>query len=318
MAQKSVLAMGEVLVEIMRPGPDQPLDAPGTFLGPYVSGAPAIFAIACARLGLPTALVGTVGDDAFGRLIRRAGSGDGLDLSYLAVDPRRPTACAFVSYRANGRRDFVFHVRDAAAGRVDPSWPPDGLVDSVEWLHVCGSTLAVNGDWRDACLRAARVVHERGAHVSFDPNLRPELLGGRSVAEVCGPMLLLADIVLPSGFEATMLTGEPTAEAGCMRLLEFGADLVVLKRGALGATAFTVETTYEIDAFPVEEVDPTGAGDVFAAGLAAALLDGRPPAEAVRWACAAGALSVTRQGPAEGAPARAELRALLEAGNAGG
>jgi sugar/nucleoside kinase (ribokinase family) len=313
MAQTGVLAMGEVLVEILRPAPDQPLDTPGTFLGPFLSGAPAIFAVACARLGLPTAFVGTVGDDAFARLIRRGAQRDRLDLTYLAVDPQRPTACSFVSYRANGQREFVFHLRDAAAGHVDPTWPPVDLTASVDWLHVCGSTLAVNDDWRDACLRAARTARERGAHVSFDPNLRPELLGGRGVAEVCGPMLLLADIVLPSAFEAAMLTGEPTAEAGCLRLLEFGADLVVLKRGALGATAFTAETSYEIDAFPVEEVDPTGAGDVFAAGLAAALLEGYPPAEAVRWACAAGALSVTRRGPAEGAPTRAELRALLDA-----
>lgn len=305
-----VVALGEVLVEFMRPDRSTPLDVPGSFAGPFMSGAPAIFAGACARLGTPAALLGTIGDDAFGRLIRRQGERDGLDLTYLGTDPARPTACAFVAYDASGRRDFIFHLRDAAAGVVDPAWPGDALA-AVDWLHLCGSTLAINDAWRDLALRAARLARERGAHVSFDPNVRPELLGGRSVAEVCGPLLRLADVVLPSGAEATMLTGEMTPEAGCLRLLEFGADLVVLKRGTRGAVAFTQQTSEESDAFVVEEIDPTGAGDVFAAALAGALLRGVPPREAVRHACAAGALAVTRRGPLEGAPTRAELDALL-------
>lgn len=309
MTQARVIALGEVLVEFMRPERGTPLDVPGSFEGPFMSGAPAIFAGACARLGTPTALLGTVGDDPFGRLIRRQGERDGLDLTYLATDPVRPTACAFVAYDRAGRRDFVFHVRDAAAGAIDPAWPGDALA-AADWVHVCGSTLALSDGWRDLALLVARRARERGAHVSFDPNVRPELLGGRSVAEVCGPLLRLADVVLPSGAEATMLTGELTSEAGCLRLLEFGADLVVLKRGALGATTFTADTSDEVDAIAVEEVDPTGAGDVFAAALASALLSGAPLREAAGQASAAGALAVTRNGPLEGAPTREELLAV--------
>src|SRR2546430_1165680 len=126
-----VVAVGGALVEIMRPGQDQPLDPPGSFDGPFVSGAPAIFACACARLGTPAALAGTVGDDPFGRLIRHQAARDGLDASHVATDPRRPTGCAFVAYRSDGRRDFVFHVRDAAAGVVDPAGPPAQLLADV-------------------------------------------------------------------------------------------------------------------------------------------------------------------------------------------
>jgi sugar/nucleoside kinase (ribokinase family) len=313
MVAPRVIALGEVLVEVVRPEVGSRLDAPGLFAGPYMSGAPAIFAGACARLGTPTALIGSVGDDAFGRLIRMQAQRDGLDLTYLITAPNRTTSCSFVAYDTSGNREFVFHIRDAAAGVVDPSWPPNEALAAVEWLHICGSTVAISQGWWDVAYRAARRARERGARVSFDPNLRPELLGGRSVAEVCGPFLRLADAVLPSGTEATMLTGEISAEAGCIRLLEFGADLVVLKRGALGATLFTVDGSEEIDPFPVEEVDPTGAGDVFAAALACALLAGVPLREAVRQACAAGARSVTVQGPLEGAPTRDELQAFMAA-----
>jgi sugar/nucleoside kinase (ribokinase family) len=311
MAPQRVVALGEVLVEITRPGPDQPLDRPASFEGPFFSGAPAIFACACARLGTPAALAGTVGDDPFGRLILRQAARDGLDARHVATDPRRPTGCAFVAYRSDGQRDFVFHVRDAAAGVVDPTGPPTALLADVAWLHVCGSTLALNDDWHTVALRAAHLARERGARVSFDPNVRPELLGGRSVAEVCGPLLRLADTVLPSGAEAMMLTGEPTAEAGCLRLLEFGADLVVLKRGALGVTVYTATSSDDVKAFPVAEVDPTGAGDVFAASLASALLSGMGLGVATRYACAAGALAVTRRGPLQGAPTRPQLLTVL-------
>ena len=270
---RRVVALGEALVEIMRPGPDQPLDTPGSFDGPFVSGAPAIFACACARLGTPAALAGTVGDDPFGRLIRHQAARDGLDASHVAIDPRRPTGCAFVAYRSDGRRDFVFHVRDAAAGVVDPAGPPAQLLANVAWLHVCGSTLALSDDWRAVALRAARLARECGARVSFDPNVRPELLGGHSVADVCGPLLRLADTVLPSGAEATLLRYAYAYEQGTHH--------------------------------------PTGAGDVFAAALASALLSGLALPAATRYACAAGALAVTRRGPLEGAPTRQQLLAVL-------
>lgn len=314
MVAPRVVALGEVLVEIMRPAAGSPLDAPGLFAGPFMSGAPAIFAGACARLGVATALVGTVGDDAFGRLIRAQGQCDGLNLTYLHTDPDHATGCAFVAYDASGQREFIFHLRDAAAGTVLPVWPPTQALAGVAWLHVCGSTLALSAGWWEVMYRAARQARERGAHVSFDPNIRPELLGGRSIADVCGPFLRLADVVLPSGSEAKMLTGEPDAGAACGRLLEFGADFVVLKRGPLGATIFTGDGNTEVAPFPVQEVDPTGAGDVFAAALACGLLADMPLRDAVRQACAAGALAVTVQGPLEGAPTRDALEALLRNG----
>ncbi len=317
MTAARMVAMGEVLAEFTRPCGGPPLDVAGPFEGPFIGGAPTIFAGACMRLGVPTTLLATVGDDAFGRLIRRQAMRDGLDLTYVVIDPARPTGCAFVAYAADGRRDFIFHLRDAAAGTVDPAWPPPVVLTTAHWLHVCGSTLTLSRAWEDVILNAVRMAKTHGAHISFDPNLRPELLTERSASEVYAPVLRLADIVLPSGDEAIMLTGERTPEEGCQRLLKEGADLVILKRGAQGATAFTRDQQYDAAPFPVTEVDPTGAGDVFAAALACALLVGRTVPVALRHACAAGALAVTRRGGLDGAPTQAELDAFLSAGALG-
>ena len=92
----AVITVGEALVEIMRPDRDQPLDEPGFFHGPFASGAPAIFAVAAARLGMSAGLISGVGDDAFGRLLRTRLEDEGVDTSGLQTVPGCSTGMAFV------------------------------------------------------------------------------------------------------------------------------------------------------------------------------------------------------------------------------
>src|SRR5262245_8325337 len=109
-----ILTFGEALVEIMRAERDQPLDRAGTFLGPYPSGAPFIFAAQAARLGARVTAVGCVGDDAFGRCLLNQLTQDGVDPRGLHVLSTHATGVAFIAYNADGSRDFVFHVAQAA------------------------------------------------------------------------------------------------------------------------------------------------------------------------------------------------------------
>jgi sugar/nucleoside kinase (ribokinase family) len=305
-----VIALGEALAEIMRPAIDIPLERAGLFEGPFPSGAPAIFVDACARLGLDTGFIGTVGDDAFGRMFRARLGGDGVDLSRLATDPDRATGVAFVTYRPDGGRDFLFHIKHAAAGAV-PAFD-EGYFARVRLVHVTGSTLAMGPDWHDACVRAVRLGKARGVLVSFDPNVRPELLGGRSVEEVCAPILEHVDVVLPSGDELRLLTGISTVEAAVRSMLARGVAMVALKRGREGSSLFTSAGTIHMPTTPREERDPTGAGDAFAAGIAYGLLRGLSAEAMLRLANTMGGRAVTRLGPMEGTPAGAE--ALREAG----
>ncbi len=267
-----VIALGEALVEVMRPRAGIPLDTPGPFEGPFPSGAPADFASACARLGLSTGFIGSVGDDAFGRLLRGRLAGDGVDLTHLLVDPERATGTAFVTYRADGGRDFLFHLKHAAASRVpeiDPAY-----FARARLVHVTGSTLASSREWRAACLRAARLGKEAGARVSFDPNIRPELLGGESLEDVCGPIVDLSDVVLPSGKELAMLAGSDDVEQAVRILLQRGVAMVILKEGPRGSTLFTRDAAVHVPTRAREERDPTGAGDAFAGAIAYGLLHG--------------------------------------------
>ncbi len=303
-----VIALGEALAEFMRPVVGVSLETAGPFEGPFASGAPANFADGCGRLGLSTGFIGTVGNDAFGRMFRARLGRDGVDLSRLVTDPTRTTGTAFVTYRADGGRDFLFHIKDAAAGQVPPL--DESYFAAARLVHITGSTLASGPAWHAACVRAATLGKQAGARVSFDPNLRPELLGGASVQEVAEPIQALTDVVLPSEDELRLLTGLNDLETGVQSLLDRGVALVILKRGMGGSTLCSPGQRIDMATEPREERDPTGAGDAFAAGVAYGLLRGLAPADLLRLANTMGGCAVTRLGPMEGTPTReAALRA---------
>lgn len=306
-----VLSLGELLVEVMRPAVDQPLDEPGQFVGPFPSGAPAIFIDAVARLGMSCGFIGVVGDDPFGRCVLRRLKADGVDTRHVRVVLHRITGIAFVSYRSDGSRQFLFHLPQSAAALLSPEDVREDYLHDVRALHITGSALSISESAREACYRAVRLCKQHGALVSFDPNIRPELLGVDVVRMLCEPVLQSCDILLPSGAEATMLTGDADEETACCNLVAKGVPIVVLKRGAKGCVVFTDQHRVEIPAYPVTEVDPTGAGDAFAGGFVVAMLRGMSVTEAARFASAIGALAVTRQGPMEGLPTLAQVETFL-------
>jgi sugar/nucleoside kinase (ribokinase family) len=176
---------------------------------------------------------------------------------------------------------------------------------------VTGSTLAVSESSRQACYVAAREWPAAGGRVSFDPNLRPELPGGLSLARIVEPVLEVCSVLLPSAAEASMLTGLSDQAPACRALVERGIGVVALKLGKLGSTVFTAESSIDVPSIDVSEVDPTGAGDCYDAAFIVGLLEGWDLATAARFANVAGALAVTRIGPMEGLPRRDEVLARL-------
>jgi sugar/nucleoside kinase (ribokinase family) len=299
---KKIIVIGEILVEIMADAPGEGFLEPLALTGPFPSGAPAIFIDQAARIGQPCAILSTVGDDDFGRLNLARLSEDGVDVSAVGVDPDRPTGVAFVRYRGDGGRDFIFNIRHSACGAAPRGAAVDRILAEADHLHVMGSSLAGPG-LAEMNLRAAHAVKVRGGTVSFDPNARPSLLAATEMRAAMDEILGLSDLFLPSGDELALLTGtDDPAEA-----LRRGPRLVVHKRGAEGVSLHDAKRSLFQPAFRVEEVDPTGAGDCFGAVFTALWLRGAEPADALRLAAAAGALAVTRRGPMEGA---ATLEAL--------
>lgn len=307
-----VLAIGELLVEIMRVEVDQPLSEAASFVGPYPSGAPAIFADAAARLGVSTGFIGVAGEDAFGDCVVGRLQRDGVDTTCVRKEPGYTTGIAFVSYRHDGSRTFLFHLRQSAAALLSPNDVDTQQMGGVAYLHITGSALAISESAREACYVAAQACRRAGGRISFDPNIRPELLGVERVREICGPVLAQCDLLLPSGAEATMLTGEAGEREACRALVAGGIPIVALKRGAQGSTVFTAQHMIEAEPITVREVDPTGAGDCYGAAFVTGLLEGWDLPTVARFANVVGALAVTRKGPMEGAPTRPQALARMQ------
>lgn len=309
MASGVIVSIGELLVEIMRERTGVPLSVAGTFHGPYASGAPAIFAWAAARLGAPVRFAGVCGDDPFGALCLRHLQSAGVEL-HVRVAPTHETGAAFVSYKGDSSREFLFYLRHAAAAQLSPHDVTPELLANVGWLHVTGSSLGVSEGMRQAVFTAVEAAKAQGATVSFDPNVRPELFPDRDLADVCAPVLDVADVILPSLAEAEQLTGMADPEAACRSLLT-RARAVLLKRGAEGCILYSARDEQRVPGMSVHEIDPTGAGDCFAAGFAVASLRGAEPLQAARFANIVGALSTTAFGPTSAPLSFEHVKSLL-------
>lgn len=297
---QKIVVVGEILVEIMADSVGDGFLAPMALTGPFPSGAPAIFISQVARIGHPCAIVSAVGDDDFGRLNLDRLRADGVDVSGVEISPGRPTGSAFVRYREDGARDFVFNIRHSACGLVPRSAAAQQVLASAGHFHVMGSSLS-SAELVSLNLETARAVKARGGTVSFDPNLRKEILNAPGMQKALQQILSLSDLFLPSGDELTLLTAAKTAEGAAAELLASGISAVVHKQGAVGVRYYSTEGSQFMPAFRVAEVDPTGAGDCFGGVFTALWLQAYPTAEALRLACAAGALAVTKRGPMEGA-----------------
>jgi tagatose kinase len=309
---KSILTIGEILVEIMATDRGDGFLEPVALIGPFPSGAPAIFIDQAARFGQPAGIVGCVGDDDFGRVNLNRLRRDGVDVSGIRIDPDAVTGSAFVRYRPDGSRAFVYNIKQSASARVELDVPARALLARSDHLHVMGTAL-FSPRIVAIVLEAAEAIKGRGGTISFDPNLRPEMLRLPGLREACEVLFRRCDLYLPSGEELTLFTNAGDERAAVAEILAGGVRAVIHKKGADGAALHDAATNLTQPGFAVEEVDPTGAGDCFGATLVSCWLRDMPPAECLAYAAAAGALAVTRQGPMEGAATKAEIDAFLAA-----
>ncbi len=192
-----IVAIGEILVEIMATEIGQTFLAPGLFRGPYPSGAPAIFADQAARMGAGTALIGCVGPDDFGTLNLRRLEASGVETGWISRVPGTTTGSAFVTYRPDGNRDFIFNIRNSASAQLRAEQIDPAVFEGCRFFHVMGSSL-FDAEIARAVRQGVELARAAGALVSFDPNIRKELLGVPEVQATIEHILAEADLLLPS------------------------------------------------------------------------------------------------------------------------
>ena len=286
-----ILAVGEVLMELRRAESDGEVALPGTWQGPFCSGAPAIFASVAARLGARVRLAGALGEDAFGRQLRERLQRDGVDGAVLTTAAGRSTAVAMVAYASRGGRDFYFSVRGSAAEAIDAEAAARAAAEA-SWIHVSGSSIGFGDPLAATVEQTVAAGLTAGARLSLDPNLRPD--SPPEARERTARLARRASLMFPSPGELAAL-GLTTGE-----LVDQGA-LVCATHGPAGAEIHApgADAPVTVRAPAVHEVDPTGAGDSFAAAFVSSFARGADPVRAATTASAVAAHSVTVLGAME-------------------
>lgn len=239
-------------------------------------GAESNVAAHVAALGHHAAWFSRLGDDALGRRVTAQLAGRGVDVSAVISDPVNPTGL-YVKDPGNGVR---YYRAGSAASHLSPADAERVELTGVRILHVSGITAALSESAAGFLSRLIDRAHDAGVLVSFDVNHRVALWDCAAAADVLAALARRADLVFTGRDEAESLWG--TVEADDVRALFPDVTELVVKDGSIGATTYLGGEVVVEPALVVDVVDVVGAGDAFAGGYLAALLDGVPPAERLR------------------------------------
>ena len=310
-----VIAIGEYLVDFT-PNGTGPMGNPSYEMNP--GGAPANCMAACAGAGGKTAVIACVGDDLFGRFLRKKLVESGIGDEYVQVTKKASTTLVFVSLDERGEREFAFVRKPGADTMIEEGKISGGIGKQTRILHF-GSLSLTDEPARTATLELAEKAGRDGVMISYDPNYRAGLWGSeRDAVYWMKQGLSLADSVKMSGEELELITGYSgkRVREGMEALLESGIKEVYITLGAGGAYYGTAEEIGFVPGFSVKAVDTTGCGDAFT-GAALYMACHHPECsmeERVRFANAAGALCATRYGGMTAMPRREEIEWLMERG----
>ncbi len=297
---KPVVVLGSLNMDLVVRSPRLP--APGETLlgGPFQTfpgGKGANQAVAIARLGYLSAMIGRIGQDAFGSELLESLTRDGVDVAAVKQDRRAATGVALITVGSDGQNTIV--VASGANHRVSPA-----DVEDHASLIAGAALLVLQLECPlDAVQAAAHLARQNGV---------PVLLNPAPACPLSDELLSSVDVLVPNQTEAALLTGGLEPETAARQLKQRGASAVIVTLGAEGVYLLDNSGSTHLPAHKVKAIDTVAAGDAFVGALAVALAEGKSLREAAHWGNAAGAIAVTRQGAQPSLPTRKEVLALLE------
>jgi len=291
-----IIVCGEALIDMIHNGDGTQRAAPG--------GGPFNTARALARLGVPTAFLGHLSTDAFGRELAGLLEDDGADLKFATIGPES-TTIAVADVDSEGLAEYEFLIQGTSAPNLTPEMLPEGFDTNVSAMHL--GTLGLVLEPMASTL-AGLAERESGRRLlMLDPNIRLGLIPDDEYRERLRTVIAQSTIVKASDTDVRWLYPDIDYERAANHLLDEGVRLAVVTLGADGAFGAHRDFRVRVAAPQVDVVDTIGAGDAFGAALLAWLhdqgclnpelsLEEDELRAALEFACLAAAITCTRAG----------------------
>ena len=317
MRNVDVTALGELLIDFTQNGTSE---QGNSLFEANPGGAPCNVLAMLSKLGQKTAFIGKVGNDSFGKELKRVLEEVGIDATNLTMDDEVHTTLALVHTFADGDRDFSFYRNPGADMMLTEEEIPEDLIRDSKIFHF-GTLSMTHEGVRNATKKALKIAKKSGCIISFDPNLRPPLWDNlENAKEQVLYGLQFCDILKISDNEIQWLTGKEDYTDGVNWILDrYDIPLILVSMGKEGSRAYYKGKMVEAAPFLQKNtIETTGAGDTFGGcvlhfalehGLEGLTEDNLT--DMLRFANAAAALITTRKGALRVMPSIEEINEVL-------
>lgn len=278
--ENDIVALGELLIDFTEAGYGK--DGMKLF-EQNPGGAPANLLTAASHMGCRTAFIGKVGADMHGIFLKETLKNEGIDTRAVVEDANYFTTLAFVEIDKSGERNFSFARKPGADTMLRKEELDKELISNCRIFHFGSLSLTAEPS-KSATLEAVALAKKAGAIISYDPNYRASLWKNQCTAvEEMKSVVSLADVMKVSDEESLLLTGMTSYEEAADELLAMGLKLVAITLGNQGVLVARKDKKEIIEAFQVESVDTTGAGDSFWGGFLSCFLSFNQSIDQMEW-----------------------------------
>ena len=305
---RPVVSIGECLVDLIAPKGSNLID--GDALSIREGGAPANVAVGLARLDVPVQLRTVLGDDPFGERLLQRLKAEAIDTSRVRIASDTPTTIALAWADEHGDGHFRLH------RHADRLLSPDEMdMDDVEAV-VFGSVAMCASPSADAVLTAIRTAGDKSIPLVFDVNIRPGLKPMDELRMLVMAGISASTVVKMSVDDARHLWGANSLSEAADAVEKIDPPFTVITDGARGALLRVGDKRIQQDVFPIDAMEPTGAGDAFTAAFISRMIVRKwemADASDLRFAMASGALATTKPGAMDGLPTYDQVMEFLNA-----